>query len=538
MEIKKKQVISLAILILIVILLFALVINESFNSYKKINEMDNHLTRIMLTGEISEDIIRTIAAVQDYILYSDRQYLDDFRRNSAIALKHQLELYNLVNPSKKQDIEDLIELSKAYNSFVEREAIPAIQTNSGNDIKYLQLRHKDFIWNLTGKADAVLAAGRNEVGEYFKETIIGKSIKVVALLISLILAIFALAIQIVIILKPYFLRQAYLEKLFERTKSAVISVDHSGSIKDLNKSARDLLGFSANTILPRNVSEIPVFYPHLRNVTEPLYDVIVQGQELSNHRVTCLYAGRKIEIVADYVPLFISNRLAGALMLAAQAETQKDKHVLLDTLEAERKRISIEIHDWIGRHMSTMIHSLDYILRFNNSDAQSEARENLLALRANCQNAAIEMRDIMNDIHPYLIDRVGLISSLESYISTFERLNNIKVYIYYQDRSLRVKKKDEIIIYRIIQEALTNVAKHGESTEIDIDFTVSNDKLKIEVADNGSADGDFTAGKGLWGMRERANLIGGDIDFIQGGSGFCVTLTVPILPGGLHDDQN
>ncbi|WP_238473411.1 sensor histidine kinase [Desulforamulus profundi] len=278
----------------------------------------------------------------------------------------------------------------------------------------------------------------------------------------------------------------------------------------------------------------------MQNITQPLLHSLLNQRELLRHKAVFHNDGRPIHLTVDYIPIFLFNKLIGVMMIARMANEQKDKPLLLDTLEKERKRISIEIHDWIARYMSTIIHSLDYNLRLHkDGDLKGEdLLQGLIDLRNHCQNAAIEMRGIMNDIHPYLIDKVGLISALESYIHTFEKLNKIKVYIFYQDRALRVKKKDEIIIYRIIQEALSNIVKHAKATEVDINFTKQQDTLKIEIMDNGGTEGDFVAGKGLWGMKERAGLIGGDIVFGYCETGFCVTLTVPILPGGQKNGEN
>ncbi len=533
-----KNVIIFSVLLIILLTTSGILLMECINSYKRSGELSINLKRTALSNEISEDINRMVANVQDYILYSDQQYLDDFKRNSSLTIKYELELYNVFNPSKKQEVEELIEFTKAYISFVEKEVVPAIQLDkkSEADIKYIQLRHKDFIRDMYKKSDAVAAAGKGEIQSYYEKNVIDRNYFIVFVLVLLLLSLALIIVQSAIMIRPVMIRRLYLEKLAASGKSAVVIVNRKGVVELFNQSARNLLGISPEAVLNKNLSEIAAAFPHLHAVTQPLNDAILHEQEITS-RVTLLLEGKKNDLLADYIPVFALGVPVGAVMVAVRAEEKKHKQVLLETLEAERKRISIEIHDWIGRHMSTMIHSLDYILRLNGGGSRDQLRESLTALRGHCQNAAIEMRGIMNNIHPYLIDKLGLIPALESYISIFEKLNNIKVYIMYQDRSLKVKKRDEIIIYRIIQEALTNVAKHSRSTEVDIEFTLARDTLRIDVSDNGGAVGEFTAGKGLWGMKERANLAGGEIVFGSTGSGFCVTLTVPIISGGRNDGR-
>ncbi|KJR96093.1 MAG: hypothetical protein VR68_15720 [Peptococcaceae bacterium BRH_c4a] len=537
MYINKKEIIKLMLLFIIIAVIAIILLKETLSFHKKVSELDVSLQNILLSAELHEDTVKMMSSVRDYINHFDQEYINDYRRYNAIIVKNQLELYSSVNIFEKQEVEDLIELYKAYSSFVEKEVIPIIGSGNKNDknISYLNLRHKDFIFDITKKMDTVGVSGKREISAYFQNTLINNSLKVTAMLLSLIMILVMFILVIYRIIKSFFMRNIYLEKLVENMKNPIMVVDKKGVLTDINKPARDMFGISADVLLNRNISEIPALFPHLQSITQPLNAVILQGQALSNHNITYLHSGLRLKLVVDYYPVFVYNRIFGAVMAAERAGKQKDKNVLLDTLEAERKRTSIEIHDWIGRHMSAMIHSLDYILRLEMEKTSDQLQNNLHALRAHCQNAAIEMRGIMNDIHPYLIDRVGLISALESYISNFERINNIKVYVMYQDRSLKVKKENEIIIYRIIQEALTNVTKHSKSTEVDINFTVSSESMKIEVADNGGYLEDFIAGNGLWGMKERAGLIGGEIDFRSKGHGFSVTLNVPVISGGLQD---
>lgn len=527
-------------LLVIVLVTSGLLTHELYKSLKMSQDLDLGLRREVQYITVYRDVAGLTGNVRDYILFSDTRYLDEFRKNSDIIIKNLLVLYNVVSPSKRKDVEDLVESATAYTTFFEKELVPVIQSKRSNEseIKYLQLQNNNYMRDLNNKADVVTSAGRKAYDENTQKSINSGLGRIKILLILLSFCLLFMLYELFMIFKQALIRHVYLGKLNNHTRNSVLIVDRKGIFVEINKSASELFGLSTDALLNKNLNEIPALFPQLQNVTEPLNNVTLQGQGLAQHRITYIYAGRKLELVADYIPVFIMNRLFGAMMVAAPAEVQKDKHVLLDTLETERKRISIEIHDWIGRQMSTMIHSLDYILRLGASPAQEGWRENLKTLQSHCQNAAIEMRGIMNDIHPYLIDRVGLISALESYISTFERLNNIKVYILYQNRSLQVKKKDEIIIYRIIQETLTNVAKHSRATEVDIDFTVSHDTLKIEVTDNGGKVGEFTAGKGLWGMKERANLVGGDIIFYNSGSGFRVVMTVPVSSGGGQNGEN
>ncbi|HBV98364.1 MAG: hypothetical protein JL50_20005 [Peptococcaceae bacterium BICA1-7] len=527
----KNEIVKLTIIFLCLIFISLVILHDSYTTLTISKEISKNLKQRSMSEEAYKDVVNLNSTVKVLISSRDQNIASDFKHLGSDVINHQMELFSSIDPSKKQETMELIETSRYYISFVEKELIPALLSGR-TDLEQVESTLNQLSFDMILKAGTIYGADRS-YEENFLQGARNKENKYLFLQISSIIVLSLLLFQIYKVTKPIIIKNYYLENILKSTNNPVVIADYRGEMMDYNNKFSDLMAINIDTHISHNISEVASAFPHTRNILQPIYDVIDNGKELKNHHVTYNSAGKKIELVADYIPFFIMNRLYGVIVIAVHAGAQKDKHVLLDTLETERKRISIEIHDWIGRHMSTLIHSLDYVLKLNENGRRDDLPVNLKALQVHCQNAAIEMRAIMNDIHPYLIDRVGLISALESYITTLERLNNIKVYALYQDRSLSVKKKDEIIVYRIIQEALTNVTKHSSATEIDIDFTVSHDTLKIEITDNGGSTGEFTMGNGLWGMKERANLIGGDIIFTRSDSGFRVVLTVPVSTGGV-----
>lgn len=477
--------------------------------------------------EILTDIYHLNTSVQEYILYGDLQALNNFRYYSAETVKKELELYNLVEQSQKQDVAELITLNKAYNSFVEQEVAPGKQLQDNDDRDVLLWQYRDFSRQLVYRADALAEAGRhgnNVVLEHIVSLLNKEG------LLMVLSAIFSLGTVFygVISLWPWLVRYFCLGSLAHDSLNAVMIVDQNERLMYLNCSAENLFSLPREAVTGKSLGEILTLYPHLQKFVQPLHDALLKNEKISDYKFNYAREENKLFLAVDCTPVYLFRRLAGAVLVARETTKSRDGSILLETIEKERKRLSIEIHDWIGRYMSSIIHSLDYILRTDGEQLPAEVRENILRLRTQCQNAAIDMRSIMQDIHPYLIEKVGLIPALESYSSNFERLHNKKVYIFYSQRSLRLDKEEEILIYRIIQEALTNVAKHSTATEVDIHFTETKDTLKIEIIDNGRVEETTPApGKGLWGMKERASLIGGDLIYGFQDGGFCVTLTIP-----------
>lgn len=521
-----------AIIILSLLFLSLAILTQLLFKNNEIEQQTNlYIKELEVYSEVANLLSTLTNHGRQYILTGDNQYLEYFRiyARNVIAAEEELTITETIN-----------ELTQAYISFIENEAVPLRQATrdlSAEKLAYLQSRQQDFDEDLQYEINKGIELTTKYLNDFSSNSFSEQSGIIKLLLLLACIGLFILIWSVYRIFTKFSIYNLDFPKLSAHIKHGIIVMDRRGYFTEINEYALDLFGLDAEQFLGRNLNEIAAVLPQMQNVTQPLYAVMMQKKELLNHHVTYFHSGRKLELTVDYIPVFFFNQLRGVILIASHAEKQKDKHLLLDTLEKERKLISIEIHDWIARYLSTIIHSIDYILRLKEV-ADNQLREQLTTLREHCQNAAIEMRGIMNNIHPYLIDRIGLISALESYINTFEKLNNIKVYMIYQDRNLNIPKRNEIIIYRIIQEALSNIAKHAQATEVDILFTVLHDTLKIEIQDNGQNKKEIIAGKGMWGMKERAKLIGGDIIFEQTDTGFVVALTVPIISGGTRDGQD
>lgn len=538
MPLKKINIRTTLVLLVFIVGAAVLLLYESTNTPSQTEQINLYSRQLAMGSKIDENISNLTANSQMYILYADPQYLKALRFYSAKTVEDGIELYNLATSTNKDNVEMVLTLTRTYITFVENEVLPIIQSDNPNpkDVKYLQIRNSEFSQQLKQRVAEINKVNAAGLSNYYQVTV-GSTNKnmglaVIIILISLLLLMGGLySTTTSLALQHYYLR-----RLADKTDRAIIVVDRGGAFKEINNAACTLFGVPAEPLLDSTISDTPYFFPQLQGLVQPLYTVMMDKKELSNQKLSYFYTGKKITLEVDYIPVVTHKQLLTGVIIMASIVQEQREHVLLDTLEAERKRISIEIHDWIARYISTLIHSVDYLLR-RPTMHPDELKGHLLTMRDYCQNGAVEMRGIMNNIHPYLIDQVGLVSALESYVNIYESLNNIKVYVFYQKRALSIENEKEIVIYRIIQEALSNIVKHSQASEVDIHLTVETNLLRIEIEDNGGTGEEFTAGKGIWGMKERAKLIGGDINFEYSDTGFCVTLTVPMQQEG-YDGSN
>ncbi|MFI5149241.1 MAG: PAS domain S-box protein [Bacteroidia bacterium] len=208
--------------------------------------------------------------------------------------------------------------------------------------------------------------------------------------------------------------------------------------------------------------------------------------------------------------------------------------------EAERTSIAREIHDVLGQQMTALKFDISWLKKRKRTDlgeeesvkAEKEYKERLEDMNKRLDEAILSIRKVSSELRPKMLDDLGLNAALEWYIREFEKNTGIPCTLDSDFEDLCFEKPVSITIYRILQEALTNVARHSEAKHVEI-FARHDDKLiSVEVKDNGKGiteeDKQHGASFGLLGMSERAKMINGTVT-IKGirGKGTSVLLTVP-----------
>ena len=208
--------------------------------------------------------------------------------------------------------------------------------------------------------------------------------------------------------------------------------------------------------------------------------------------------------------------------------------------EAERKRISRELHDGIAQEMlgvSFLLNRLEpYLAAPEARSLLAEARENMDRILDDLHNLSVELR-------PSALDHLGFVAALRSRAGLFERTYGAIIVI---DGSLSVRRFDRVLetqVYRICQEAILNACKYSESDIVTVLFEDDGHWLVACVADCGcgfdvARPGSRGSGCGASGMRERAHLIGASLDIVSDGAGTTVVLKVPLGIASMRGAEN
>jgi signal transduction histidine kinase len=207
---------------------------------------------------------------------------------------------------------------------------------------------------------------------------------------------------------------------------------------------------------------------------------------------------------------------------------------LVDAQEQERRALARELHDEVGQALTALKMEVGVALRA--SESIPEIRKPLEEARAIADNTLQGVRDLSQLLHPAILDDFGLSEAVSAQARTFSKRTSIRTDVNLVGLEARLPAGVEVAVYRIIQEALTNVARHSQATWTLIAVTRTPDRLQIVIDDNGAGlqgreHGLSSRGLGLIGMRERAQSLSGTMAVdVRPGGGTRVNVTIPLVP--------
>ncbi|WP_425449549.1 sensor histidine kinase [Dethiothermospora halolimnae] len=183
------------------------------------------------------------------------------------------------------------------------------------------------------------------------------------------------------------------------------------------------------------------------------------------------------------------------------------------TLLRERNRLSREIHDSVGHALSAIVVQLGAVERTVEKDPQA-SKEIIKALRKFTQNSLNEVRMSVRKIKPKEFEDYEGILMIEELVKNFEKITGVDVRLSFTKKKWPLSSDQSFILYRIIQEFLSNSIRHGKATLIEIFMSFNNYKVTVTLKDNGVGAENVIEGMGLKNMRERITEIGGNFDYI------------------------
>jgi signal transduction histidine kinase len=208
---------------------------------------------------------------------------------------------------------------------------------------------------------------------------------------------------------------------------------------------------------------------------------------------------------------------------------------LMTLQDEERRRIARELHDSAGQTLAAMKMSIALIRQIETTPTLARLVDDLNALT---DEALQEVRTTSYLLHPPLLDEVGVASAARWFVEGFARRSGIRVHCDVPENMERLSREFELVLFRVLQESLTNVHRHSGASAATVRLVLASDHLALEVGDNGKGipeerlqrfnSSASSAGVGITGMRERVRELGGQLEIHSAKTGTTIRVALPV----------
>jgi PAS domain S-box-containing protein len=340
-----------------------------------------------------------------------------------------------------------------------------------------------------------------------------------------------------------------LEKIFDNIPVMIGFVGDDGGVKLVNPEWERTIGWTLKEIQEQNVDIFAEAYPDLPYRQKVRDFVAASTGEWVDLKIR-VRDGQVIDAACAVVHLSDGTKVAIAQDITERKRAETELNTTTDQLRAlsarlqsareeEGTRIAREIHDELGSMLTSLKWDLDEINRILSTPmSQSQLavlREKLRVLMKLTDVSVSALRRIASELRPSVLDDLGLAAAIEWQAQQFQSRTGIICDFDCSLENLELSDEQSTAVFRILQEALTNVLRHAQATKVDIRIKTEADYFVLVISDNGKGITEKEKAEqqslGILGMRERAHLIGAEID-VKGieGKGTVVTVRVPI-PG-------
>jgi len=317
-----------------------------------------------------------------------------------------------------------------------------------------------------------------------------------------------------------------------------------GDFIEVNDVACNRLGYTKEEFLllspsgiisPKSINDFNIVMDRLLQEGHVIYDTVYRAKdkklfpvEVNSHLFKFNDKSTVLSIARD-----ITERKQAEEKLKKSSELLRELAIHLQTVrEEERTLIAREIHDELGQVLTVLKIQLSLLGNKLNPD-QISLKEKINLLSNLIDQSVESVQKISAKLRPTILDELGLNAAIEWQTEEFEKLTNIKCSLVMPKDDLKLNSNKSTAIFRIFQEALTNIARHSDADKVNISLLTDQSNLNLEITDNGKGISteqikDFKS-LGIHGMEERAMVFGGQVTFDSfTGKGTKVKVEIPI----------
>lgn len=243
-----------------------------------------------------------------------------------------------------------------------------------------------------------------------------------------------------------------------------------------------------------------------------------------------------------FLMIYIANevqeneRMTQELIMVHQVNHELENYAAVSEKIAEdkeRKRLAREIHDTLGHALTGIAAGVDACIAMIDINPEATKKQ-LMVISKVVRQGIVDVRNSLNKLRPGALEQHGFKGAIENMIEEFTSVSDLTISLDYRLDKVDFENTKEDILFRVIQESVTNAVRHGDATHIDISLYIENNSLYLKIQDNGQGCEEIHYGFGLKQMKERLGMINGKVAY-DGHHGFLTIVTIPLQEGELYD---
>lgn len=354
--------------------------------------------------------------------------------------------------------------------------------------------------------------------------------------------------------------QQMLEGILDNSQDGIVMLDEAGRIATWNSAIEQMTGLAANGVLGLPFIDVlrllqtELFGEHraephpqdlakwLRTGEAPWVGRLVEGHITTPDGDRRVVQASSLQLRTSKGWRFgfiVRDTTLQAEMLEALRESEQRLRDLASrtgaAVEEERARMAREIHDGLGQTLTAIQFDLHWLAR-RLRRAAPEVRAKIETMVAELDEAIGSVQELARALRPHLLDDLGLAATVEWQLQRFSERYGLAYTLRIEPEEPAVERETATALFRILQEALTNVARHAQATAVEVILAQDADGVRLTVRDNGRGitleEAASPNALGLIGMDERAARCGGSVDIVgQPGHGTTVSVFIPSKGG-------
>lgn len=243
-----------------------------------------------------------------------------------------------------------------------------------------------------------------------------------------------------------------------------------------------------------------------------------------------------------FLMIYIANevqeneRMTQELIMVHQVNHELENYAAVSEKIAEdkeRKRLAREIHDTLGHALTGITAGVDACIAMIDINPEATKKQ-LMVISKVVRQGIVDVRNSLNKLRPGSLEQHGFKGAIENMIEEFTSVSDLTITLDYRLDKVDFENTKEDILFRVIQESVTNAVRHGDATHIDISLYIEDNSLYLKIQDNGQGCEEIHYGFGLKQMKERLGMINGKVAY-DGHHGFLTIVTIPLQEGELYD---